>query len=586
MKFNYRDAPYTFQEYWTKYPEGYTIFETLLDWLQRTNDLIDHTNSLTNNVNNMRNELDTFYEMVKPELLQYAIQLVDDMKAAGDFDDILLTVVADQLELRDQRIDELEDRVDNIKFTRHNNLVHLRNRGRIFVDYDYNNHSYGAMSGSEYVPSIDTYFVVGRPRLDSMGSNSKLLAINGSTGEILNSYIDTFGHGNSIAVLDAGDGLFDVYVCVWSDANGVTGRIHKYVYNANLQVFVTQSNFTTENIFGAIWSFAGELYGREVDTKVIYKFNDLGETEYQGTLSGDDSVLLSSSSTSQGTVMDDRYIYWMFYATSHLRLYNRETFEFERVINLGNTLNYGFTGEVEDLTIVDGLLYINSYHLLSITEKKAVWQFNVTSLDSGVETNIWREVTLRPWTRTAIAVDNTQFHFEPLGSSTNKPFTSIQEVINTFSTVRDKLSITVTGGSEYVEDLILNNDCTIILNLSNASLKGNITVNRGTLEIRTGTLLTDEGQNIQVNDARLILNNVVTNTHERIKGNGFAEVVIKNCTLNSFDSFSVQVDTGVLRENGVNTWTKGIRFTSYSVGFIKATTPHSKQADTFVMLTT
>lgn len=91
--FEQLDLPYRFKEYYTKYPQGQTIFEALLTWFETVNTLIDSNNTLDANVNAIRQELNTFYETVTPELLAFATQLVEEMKDNGDFDAILETLV-------------------------------------------------------------------------------------------------------------------------------------------------------------------------------------------------------------------------------------------------------------------------------------------------------------------------------------------------------------------------------------------------------------------------------------------------------------------------------------------------------------
>ena len=107
MKFNLVDPPYNLEEYYTKYPEGLTIYEALLSWLETVNQLIDTNNTLDANVNAIRQELDTFYETVSPELLEYATQLVEEMKLNGDFDAILGALITVYTEDTLKRFNEI-----------------------------------------------------------------------------------------------------------------------------------------------------------------------------------------------------------------------------------------------------------------------------------------------------------------------------------------------------------------------------------------------------------------------------------------------------------------------------------------------
>ena len=59
MKFNLVDPPYTLEEYYTKYPEGFTIYEALLDWLKQVNDLTDNVNDWNTYLENFVLSFDT-----------------------------------------------------------------------------------------------------------------------------------------------------------------------------------------------------------------------------------------------------------------------------------------------------------------------------------------------------------------------------------------------------------------------------------------------------------------------------------------------------------------------------------------------
>jgi parallel beta-helix repeat protein len=65
-QFNYLTSPDPFQEYWTKYPEGYTIYEALLDYINQVNPVIE-------NINQMNSVLDNF-------ILTFSVNLQDTVR--------------------------------------------------------------------------------------------------------------------------------------------------------------------------------------------------------------------------------------------------------------------------------------------------------------------------------------------------------------------------------------------------------------------------------------------------------------------------------------------------------------------------
>jgi hypothetical protein len=56
-KFDSLEIPHQWQHYWTKYPQGYTIIEALIDW-------VNQVNGMTDNVNTMEHILRRFYPEV------------------------------------------------------------------------------------------------------------------------------------------------------------------------------------------------------------------------------------------------------------------------------------------------------------------------------------------------------------------------------------------------------------------------------------------------------------------------------------------------------------------------------------------
>ena len=61
-KFKQLLVPEGYRHYWSKYPEGYTILEALLNW-------VDSVNQLTENVNDWNIYLDDFVENFDEKLM-------------------------------------------------------------------------------------------------------------------------------------------------------------------------------------------------------------------------------------------------------------------------------------------------------------------------------------------------------------------------------------------------------------------------------------------------------------------------------------------------------------------------------------
>jgi hypothetical protein len=58
-KFNYLNVPDQWNQYFTKYPQGYTILEALLNWVQQVDDMVDNVNDWNTYLDNFVKTFDT-----------------------------------------------------------------------------------------------------------------------------------------------------------------------------------------------------------------------------------------------------------------------------------------------------------------------------------------------------------------------------------------------------------------------------------------------------------------------------------------------------------------------------------------------
>jgi hypothetical protein len=56
--FDHLNIPDQWNNYWTKYPQGYTIMEALLNWVKQVDDMVDNQNTLNTNVVDYKKQLD------------------------------------------------------------------------------------------------------------------------------------------------------------------------------------------------------------------------------------------------------------------------------------------------------------------------------------------------------------------------------------------------------------------------------------------------------------------------------------------------------------------------------------------------
>lgn len=87
MKFKHLNVPTHWQNYWSRYPEGYTILEALISWVSQVDDMTD-------NVNKWNEYLDAFVEHFDEQLQDEVAQTLKDWQESG----FLNVVIAEGLQ--------------------------------------------------------------------------------------------------------------------------------------------------------------------------------------------------------------------------------------------------------------------------------------------------------------------------------------------------------------------------------------------------------------------------------------------------------------------------------------------------------
>lgn len=76
------NVPHTWKHYWTKYPDGYTILESLMDW-------VNQVNSMVKNVNDWNKYLEWFVETFDERLRPFVREMLDEMYEDGRLEEII-----------------------------------------------------------------------------------------------------------------------------------------------------------------------------------------------------------------------------------------------------------------------------------------------------------------------------------------------------------------------------------------------------------------------------------------------------------------------------------------------------------------
>jgi hypothetical protein len=104
-RFNHLNVPQYWRQYWDKYPEGYTILESLLNWVAQVD-------SMTDNVNDWNTYLDSFKLQFDKELESTVTEILSDWQTSG----FLNVVISEALQTEIDTVnDRLEDLGANVK---------------------------------------------------------------------------------------------------------------------------------------------------------------------------------------------------------------------------------------------------------------------------------------------------------------------------------------------------------------------------------------------------------------------------------------------------------------------------------------
>ena len=123
MVFEHLRIPSHWEHYWTKYPEGYTILEALLNWVNQTNGMID-------NVNQWNEYLDEFVKSFDSELQETVIKIVREWQETGELEVIISEALQTEIDTVEQL---LLDKTPYLSLDQYEAYKLLHSSG----DYDY-----------------------------------------------------------------------------------------------------------------------------------------------------------------------------------------------------------------------------------------------------------------------------------------------------------------------------------------------------------------------------------------------------------------------------------------------------------------
>lgn len=122
--FNPLHVPETWRHYWSKYPEGYTILESLMTWVSQVDDMVKHINELDGRVVDFKKIIDDFLKLFDSNLHEKVVEILTDWQETG-----FLEVVIN--EALDTKYHEMDERLTSYVLENHQRVED------IYINIDY-----------------------------------------------------------------------------------------------------------------------------------------------------------------------------------------------------------------------------------------------------------------------------------------------------------------------------------------------------------------------------------------------------------------------------------------------------------------
>jgi hypothetical protein len=110
--FDHLNIPNQWKHEWTKYPEGYTILEALISWVNQVNNMVDNQNDLSNKVTTFRGELDDFINQFDNDLTQTVETTLSEWQQSGYLDVVIDAALQTQIDDVEARVEQTEHKLE------------------------------------------------------------------------------------------------------------------------------------------------------------------------------------------------------------------------------------------------------------------------------------------------------------------------------------------------------------------------------------------------------------------------------------------------------------------------------------------
>lgn len=131
-KFKPLNIPDGWEQYWSKYPNGYSILEAIIDWVSQVDDMVDNQNELTDTVKSFGERIDEFINQFGAELQEEVQKLLTEWQNSG----FLNVVISEALQWE----------LDDFKSTTEQNFLSVNQQLQHVVKNGVNIEQFGAVA--------------------------------------------------------------------------------------------------------------------------------------------------------------------------------------------------------------------------------------------------------------------------------------------------------------------------------------------------------------------------------------------------------------------------------------------------------
>lgn len=104
--YNHLNVPDYWERYFTKYPQGMTILESLFEWVSQVDSMVDTQNKLSDNVEQFRKEIDDFVGRFDERLQIEVVNTIKDWQDSGFLEIIIDEALQTQMDVLEEQTNE------------------------------------------------------------------------------------------------------------------------------------------------------------------------------------------------------------------------------------------------------------------------------------------------------------------------------------------------------------------------------------------------------------------------------------------------------------------------------------------------